>query len=163
LKKKKRSKWQMFIGGLFKALWIIAMLLLVGRVDTLANWPIKTSSSYPSKIKNKQKEIALENLYKRGLRIKTSGESLDKRITGMVKDSLTNQPLVGVTVKVKGVDIGTVTDANGRFTLEVPDKAVLEISYLGYEPKDISINGRKNVEILLSSTSTGLNQVVVIG
>lgn len=84
-------------------------------------------------------------------------------VTGTVTDSVTGRPLVGVTVKVKGSTTGTTTGANGRFSLDVPDDAVLVISYLGYTSKEVPVNGRSNLRIVLSSTTTGLNQLVVIG
>jgi TonB-linked SusC/RagA family outer membrane protein len=86
-----------------------------------------------------------------------------KEITGLVSDSATGQPLAGVTVKVKGSNIGTITDAQGKFSLEVSDRAVLVVSYLGYTPKTISVNGRMTFDISLAATSTGLNQLVVVG
>lgn len=87
----------------------------------------------------------------------------DKVITGVVSDSATGQPLAGVTIKVEDKDIGTVTDHRGRFSLEVADDAVLEVSYLGYASKVILVNGRTTFDIALSATATGLNQLVVVG
>ncbi len=84
-------------------------------------------------------------------------------ITGVVVDSATGKPLPGVTIKVKGSSGGTVTDANGQFSLDVPDGAVLEVSYLGYTAKDIPINGRTNIRITLAPATTGLNQLIVVG
>lgn len=85
------------------------------------------------------------------------------RIGGMVIDSATKQPLAGVTIAIKGENSGTVTDAQGKFSLEAPDNAVLEISYLGYTSKTIPTNGRTSIEIALASATTGLNQLVVVG
>ncbi len=87
----------------------------------------------------------------------------DKEIRGQVTDSATGKLLVGVTIKVKGGSTGTVTDANGLFSLDVPDDAVLEVSYLGYAAKEISVNGRSSILISLAATATGLNQLVVVG
>lgn len=84
-------------------------------------------------------------------------------ITGTVIDSATNKPLTGVTIKVKGNTMGTVTDANGHFSLEVPEDAVLVVSYLGYTSKEISVDGRTEFNISLAATATGLNQLVVVG
>ena len=87
----------------------------------------------------------------------------DKSIMGVVTDSATGHPLAGVTVKVSGKNIGTVTNAEGRFTLEVTDDAILEISYLGYVSKSIGVLGKTSFNIVLASASTGLNQLVVVG
>lgn len=95
------------------------------------------------------------------------GQALEKlvltEIQGTIVDSSTGAPLAGVTVKVKGSTIGTTTDANGRFSLSVPDNAVLEVSYLGYGKKEVEVNGRTAVQISLSTATTGLNQLVVVG
>jgi TonB-linked SusC/RagA family outer membrane protein len=85
-----------------------------------------------------------------------------QKLTGSVTDS-TGQPLVGVTIKVKGTSLGTVTDAQGNFSLEVPDNAILVVSYIGYNTKEVPVNGETTIHIMLSQGTTGLDQVVVIG
>ena len=92
-----------------------------------------------------------------------SQELVLTKIQGTVTDSATGSPLVGVTIQVKGSTIGSTTDKNGRYTLEVPDNAVLLVTYLGYNKKEIAVNGKTTVNINLSSSSTDLNQVVVVG
>lgn len=84
------------------------------------------------------------------------------KISGKVTDSIGN-PLIGVTVKAKEGDAGTVTDAHGNYSLTVPDDAVLVVSYVGYRPKEVSVNGRKTVDIVLTSSISELNQLVVVG
>lgn len=97
----------------------------------------------------------------------TSGVSLrslpSRRITGQVTDSLNDVPLIGVSIKIKGTNKGTITDANGNFSLRVKEGAILIISYLGYAVKEIPVDGRTNFNIELTSTTKGLNQLVVIG
>lgn len=83
-------------------------------------------------------------------------------ITGTVTDEEGN-PLAGVTVQVKGTTLGTITDANGKFTLVVPDDATLEISYIGYETQEIPANGRTSLSIQMELSASGLNEVVVVG
>lgn len=85
-----------------------------------------------------------------------------QKITGKVTDS-TGQPLVGVTIRVQGGSTGTVTDAEGNFALDVPDNAVLEISYIGYDSKTVNVNGQSNLNIILQLSNSSLNEVVVIG
>lgn len=85
------------------------------------------------------------------------------QLSGTVIDSATGQPLVGVSIKVKGSNTGIVTGANGTFNLEVPEDAVLEVSYLGYTSKEIRVDGRSSIQIALSATTTGLDQLVVVG
>jgi TonB-linked SusC/RagA family outer membrane protein len=84
-------------------------------------------------------------------------------IHGTVKDAK-GIPLLGVTIKIKGTGIGTVTDASGRFSLEVPDSsAVLVVSYIGYDTKQVALEGRTTIPIILVASATGLNEVVVVG
>src|SRR5699024_10380087 len=66
-----------------------------------------------------------------------------KDIRGVVKDSSTETPLSGVTIMVTGSTTGTTSDKDGQFTLNVPDDAVLEVSYLGYQSKLIPVDDRK--------------------
>ncbi|TAN16711.1 MAG: SusC/RagA family TonB-linked outer membrane protein [Chitinophagaceae bacterium] len=84
-------------------------------------------------------------------------------ITGSVTDSATGKPLIGVTIQVKGNTIGTTTNANGEFSLNVPENTVLVVSYLGYTSKEVVISGSNKIQIILSATTTGLNQLVVVG
>lgn len=85
-----------------------------------------------------------------------------KNITGTVTDSA-GQPLIGVTIKVRGSTLGTVTNAEGQFSLQVPDTAVLEISYIGYVTKEVSVAGKSTLHIILTPAATELNQLVVVG
>lgn len=87
----------------------------------------------------------------------------ERQIHGIVSDSTTGNPLAGVTVQLKGESSGTATDDRGRFVLVVPDDATLTVSYLGYNSKDIRVGGRTIVNVELSSATTGLNQLVVVG
>jgi len=84
-------------------------------------------------------------------------------LNGTMRDSSTGRPLAGVTIKVQGSTLGTVTDAEGRFHITVPENSVLEITYLGYNRKVIPVNGQTTINALLSPLTTGLEQVVVVG
>lgn len=83
-------------------------------------------------------------------------------VTGTVTDTAGN-PLVGVSIKVKGTNLGTVTSTNGRFTIEVPDNAVLEFSYIGYQMQDVPVTGQATMNIVLKASVSSLNQLVVVG
>jgi len=85
-----------------------------------------------------------------------------RRITGTVKDAKGN-PLIGVTVKIKGTQNGTTTDVRGRFSIEVPDHATLEISYVGYDTKNVSYTGQSELNIVLYPGVAQLNDIVVVG
>ncbi|WP_344978364.1 TonB-dependent receptor, partial [Compostibacter hankyongensis] len=83
-------------------------------------------------------------------------------VSGRVTDSSGN-PLSGVTAQVKGGTAGTVTDADGKFSLDVAADAVLVFSYLGYDKKELPVNGRSHINVVLKPSSTGLNEIVVVG
>lgn len=85
------------------------------------------------------------------------------RVGGRVSDSATGNPLSGVTIQVKGSVVGTATDANGEFAIEAPEDAVLLVSYIGYHKREIPINGRSVVNISLAASTTGLNQLMIVG
>ncbi|MBK0378450.1 TonB-dependent receptor [Mucilaginibacter segetis] len=85
-------------------------------------------------------------------------------ITGVVKDSITSETLIGVSVGVEGTNLGTVTDLNGVFHIEVPDaSSVLTFSYIGYQTQKVPVNGRANIEVKLVKTDNKLDEVVVVG
>jgi len=85
------------------------------------------------------------------------------RIQGRITDSAGNQALAGVSVQIKGTYAGTTTDQQGNFKLDVSETAVLQISYVGYITREVPVSGRLFIEVALSSSNTGLDQVVVIG
>lgn len=83
-------------------------------------------------------------------------------VSGVVKDKSGN-PLVGVTVQVKGKTIGTVTDAEGRFSLDIEPNNQLVVSSIGFQTKVIAANGRTSFDITLLPNNSSLNEVVVVG
>lgn len=87
--------------------------------------------------------------------------TLNEEVSGIVTDSASNKPLMGVTIQVKGGSVGTTTDVNGQFSLSVPENAVLIVSYLGYNTKTINVNGRASINIKLTPATQGLKQLVV--
>lgn len=86
----------------------------------------------------------------------------ETRITGKIV-SASGEPLVGVSVKIKGSTLGTQTDLNGNFSLTVPDNAVLVISYVGYDQQEVPVNGKTELSITLQPSNRTLEQVVVVG
>jgi len=93
-----------------------------------------------------------------------SGEiaSQDLRVSGKVTGE-NGEPLVGVSVSVKGSRTGTTTDAAGNFSLTVPDDAVLEFSYVGYEPVEMAVAGKSTLNVSMQQSSRKIDEVVVIG
>lgn len=90
--------------------------------------------------------------------------ALAQKITvhGYVDDNL-GEPLIGATVLEKGTTNGTATDIDGKFTINVAPDAVLEISYVGYTPQTVAVNGQTNIKVTLQENSTMLAETVVIG
>lgn len=86
----------------------------------------------------------------------------DKKITGNVKDD-TGEPVIGASVSVKGTTVGTVTDIDGNFTLNVPENAMLLISYIGFQSQELSVRGQSVINVKLSEDSQTIDEVVVIG
>ena len=88
--------------------------------------------------------------------------SSTKKISGVVKDE-TGEPVIGANVVVKGTTNGTVTDMNGRYSLEVPEGGVLQISYIGYNTQEVKVGSGDVVNVSLREDSETLDEVVVIG
>ncbi len=85
-------------------------------------------------------------------------------ITGRILDQAKGAPLEGVSITVKGSNKGTLTDQNGNFKLSVDNEnAVLVFSLIGYETKEVTVGGRRDFQLSLSSQSQSLNDVVVVG
>lgn len=86
-------------------------------------------------------------------------------ITGKVTDAATNEELIGVNVSRKGSSAGTITDIDGNYTLEVANlqSDVLVFSYVGYETKEIPVQGRRKIDIQLNEETKILSELVVVG
>ena len=86
-------------------------------------------------------------------------------VSGTVLDKTTNDPLIGVSVVVKGVaNAGTITDMDGKFTLKLPyAEAPLVFSYLGYQPQEIVPGAKQELTVLLQEDTKALQEVVVVG
>jgi TonB-linked SusC/RagA family outer membrane protein len=72
-------------------------------------------------------------------------------------------PIIGASVSVKGQKSGTVTDVSGLYKLQAPKDAVLTISFIGYLPQEIPVNGRADIEVKLAEDQKKLDEVVVVG
>ena len=84
-------------------------------------------------------------------------------VSGIVKD-VTGEPLPGVNIMEKGTTNGTITDVDGKFTLSVKGtNAVLTVSFVGYAPQEISVKGKRNLDVTLKEDTELLDEVVVVG
>ncbi|MGN6639107.1 MAG: SusC/RagA family TonB-linked outer membrane protein [Mucilaginibacter sp.] len=85
------------------------------------------------------------------------------RVTGKVIGSDDKQPVIGATVKIKGTNLGVVTDVNGNFVISANTNDVLTITYVGYQSKSVTVTGPSLGTIVLDVTANSLNEVVVTG
>lgn len=84
------------------------------------------------------------------------------QVHGVVKDT-NGETIIGASVVQKGTKNATVTDLNGAFTLSVPANSTLSFTYMGYKEKDVPLNGKNNVDIVLAEDNQQLSEVVVVG
>ena len=90
----------------------------------------------------------------------TSFQQSDIKLSGTVKDMM-GEPLIGVSILVKGTTNGTVTDLDGKFSLQVAKGAVIEISYIGYITQTMTVTGTAPLSIVMKEDSKQLDEVVV--
>ncbi|MDR2086534.1 MAG: TonB-dependent receptor [Dysgonamonadaceae bacterium] len=86
-------------------------------------------------------------------------------VKGVVKDAGTQEPLIGVSVILKGSTQGTVTDTDGQYRIELasPREATLQFSYIGYSNREIPVEGRSEIDVNLSENAQLIDEVVVVG
>ena len=93
----------------------------------------------------------------------TFSEPLDIIVSGVLTDESDN-PLPGVNVLVKGSTVGTTSDAQGKYSLSVPDEnAILVISFIGYVTQEIPVGNQTTINVKLVPDVTQLGEVVVVG
>lgn len=83
-------------------------------------------------------------------------------VTGTVVDG-SGEPLIGATVQQKGTSNGTSTDLDGHYSLTLPSKGTITVSYVGYNTQEIAVNGRAKIDITLEENAEVLDEVVVVG
>lgn len=142
---------------------LMAFLLLAVcfRVNAHTNPPNGASPKNHAILKKVFKDVGKES--GRTSEIKSAGNLASMDVRGTVTDSATGNPLVGASINLKGSSIGATTDENGKFSLNVPEHGVLEVSYTGYSMKEIPVNGRHEIDIILAPNATELEQLVVVG
>ena len=101
-------------------------------------------------------------LTKRGESIENVAGTQQERVTvkGVVTDSK-GEPIIGANVLEKGTTNGIITNLDGEFTLNAPANATLVISYIGYEPINVTLNGRTSLKIQMKEEALALETVVV--
>lgn len=91
-----------------------------------------------------------------------TGTATPVKITGTIVDD-NNEPVIGANVSIKGTTTGTITDMDGKFSLEASKGMTLLISYIGFETQEVTIGNQTTYKIRLSEDSQALDEVVVIG
>ena len=130
------------------------------------------------KVKNKPVSDVLDNLLKNmGVSYAMEGTHIvltkktenpipvqqqTKNVNGTVVD-VNGDPVIGANVVVKGTTNGTITDIDGRFTIDADAKSVLNVSYIGYLTKEVAVGNQQTVRIVLLEDTKTLDEVVVIG
>ncbi|QGY43453.1 SusC/RagA family TonB-linked outer membrane protein [Maribellus comscasis] len=97
------------------------------------------------------------------IKLKSIALQQPNAVTGRVTDT-SGRPLPGVTVVIKGTTQGTVTDADGKYTIpKVPDDAVLQFSFVGMSAQEIVVGNQTTIDITMLEETIGLEEVVAIG
>lgn len=86
----------------------------------------------------------------------------NKKVVGIITDK-SGEPIIGANILVKGTSIGTITDINGKFSLEVPKNAEIVVSYIGYQEQKIDVRDKSTIKVGLQEDTKILDEVVVVG
>lgn len=84
-------------------------------------------------------------------------------VSGKVTSAEDQQPMPGVTVKIRGTSTGTITGLDGNYTITAPSNGVLVFSFVGMETQELEINGRREINVKLEEARIDLGEVVVMG
>ena len=106
--------------------------------------------------------VVAENLTGGGKLTDLQAVEQERIVTGTVVDEH-GEPLIGVSVMMKGSSKGAVTDLDGKFSLSVPSNSTLVISYIGYQTQEIKVGNKRTVSVALVPDDQLLDEVVVVG
>jgi TonB-dependent starch-binding outer membrane protein SusC len=84
-------------------------------------------------------------------------------VTGIVLSGEDQQPLIGASISVKGTSLGTITDIDGRYSIDVAPDATLQFLYTGFQTKDVAVNGQNVINVTLTTDQQLLEDVIVVG
>lgn len=87
------------------------------------------------------------------------------QVEGVVIDQRTKDPIIGASILLRGTSVGTISDIDGRFKINVTEtnSAVLVVSYVGYQKKNVNLDGKTMITVLLEEDTKVLDEVVVVG
>ncbi|WP_460894494.1 SusC/RagA family TonB-linked outer membrane protein [Rufibacter soli] len=141
---------------------LVLIVALVGQAATLGQAEAATRS-YPPMLAGESLVPLTRLTSSVGFNLGARPAALAKTITGKVV-SETGEPLIGVTVALKGTTVGTSTDISGKFTLEVPDTGgILVFSYVGFIAQEVAVGSASVIDVVLKSDTKTLGEVVVVG
>ncbi len=86
----------------------------------------------------------------------------DVKVSGKVRDA-EGQPIAAVSVRIKGSNVGTTTDASGSYSISAPEGATLVFSSVGYQTVEVAVSGRNEINVVMQVAAKDINEVVVIG
>lgn len=93
-----------------------------------------------------------------------TNSSLQASVTGTITDASTGEDLAGVSILLKGTTIGAISDAGGKFSINISDpNGILVFSFIGYKTQEIPIGGKTKIDVSLEVEVTGLEEVIVVG
>lgn len=122
-------------------------------IDVAMNKLLKGTGLIYEQKENNQIYLAVKN---------AGGEEKMLRVSGTVKDQ-NGELVIGANVSLKGTTVGTITDTNGHFILDVPSNATLFISYIGYISQEVKSGNKTKLNIILQEDTQALEEVVVVG
>ncbi len=110
------------------------------------------------------KQIFLTNNSKKSVATPISNNIQETiTVTGTITETKTGMPIPAANILEKGTSNGVMSDFDGNFSIEVPEDAVLQVSYVGYATKEVNVNGRNEIDIVLEEDAAALEEVVVVG
>ena len=137
------------------------LLIFLPQLSGFANVPNKINTKNAGI--NKSKNFFNINAFNKSNNLNNLTEILlDITVKGIITDEK-GSPLPGASVKLKGSSKGTSTNEKGEYALTVPDNAVLIVSYVGYDSKEITVSGKTEINVQLAASIKTADQVVVIG
>ncbi|WP_304231775.1 TonB-dependent receptor [Jiulongibacter sediminis] len=95
--------------------------------------------------------------------IATQSMAQGRLVSGVVTSSEDNELLPGVSITLKGTAIGTTTDVNGKYNINVPENATLTFSFIGFVSQEVNVGNQSNINISMVSDETNLEEVIVVG